>query len=161
MQHVLGPTEGPLGVDHPVFSKKRAEKGMKRLVVCQRKAGAVEGEFLPAKGAFETCYKLAAKDPAQDSHGQEESRRRSDPPLPVRRQAAARHNTVNMGMTLQGLPPGVQNAQKADLGSEVFGVGGDLPQGLTIRLLSISAILSCAASARLRPVEYSNTSIVR
>src|SRR5262249_3159701 len=35
MQHVLGSTEGTLGVDHPVFSKQRAEKGMKRLLVCQ------------------------------------------------------------------------------------------------------------------------------
>jgi hypothetical protein len=35
---------------------------------------------------------------------------------------------MDMGMSLEGLPPGVQNAEKADLGTEVFRVGGNLKQ---------------------------------
>ena len=31
---------------------------------------------------------------------------------------------------LQVLAPGVEHGQEADLGPEMFGVGGDLPQGL-------------------------------
>ena len=38
LQDVFGTTEGSLGIDHPVFSKEGAEKGMERLFFCQRKA---------------------------------------------------------------------------------------------------------------------------
>ena len=60
---------------------------MERLLGCQRKAGAMECKLLPTKGAFETRYELSAKDPAQDSDRQKESRRRSDPMLVIWRQA--------------------------------------------------------------------------
>ena len=101
---------------------------MERLLLSQRKAGAKECKLLPVKGALEARYELAAKDPAQDSDGQKESRRRSDPPLPVWGQTAARHDTVNVWMPLQGLSPGVQDAQEADLGSEMLGIGRDFEQ---------------------------------
>ena len=41
----------------------------------------------------------------------------------------ARHNTVNVWMRLQGLSPGVQDAEKADLGTETLWVRGDFQQG--------------------------------
>ncbi len=37
---------------------------------------------------------------------------------------------MNVGMQQQVLPPGVQNADHADLCSQVLGIGRDLPQGL-------------------------------
>ena len=37
---------------------------------------------------------------------------------------------MDVGVVLEGLPPGVQHGQEADLGPEVLRVGGDLPQGL-------------------------------
>ena len=46
----------------------------------------------------------------------------------VRRQSAAGHDAVNVRMTLQGLAPGMQNAEEADLGAEVLGIGGDFQQ---------------------------------
>jgi hypothetical protein len=130
MQNVFGTTKRLLGVDHPVLSKECAKKGVERLLRCQRKAWTKEGELLPAKGALKTGYELASKDTAQDSDRQKESRRRRYPPLAVRGQTAARHNTVNVWMPLQRLSPGVQNAQEADLGSEMLGIGGYLEQRL-------------------------------
>lgn len=85
----------------------------------------MEDEFLPLKGPLETGHELPAEDAAQDSHRQKESRRRPDPALPVLRQTAARHDTMNVRMALESLAPGVKDAQKADLGSEMFGVGGN------------------------------------
>ena len=126
VQNMFRATEGALGIDHPVLSKEGAKKGMECLVRCQRKAGAVKCKLLPAKGALEAGYELAAKNPAQNSDRQKESRRRSNPLLPVSRQAAARHNAVNVGMPLQGLSPGVQDTQEADLGSEMLGIDRDL-----------------------------------
>jgi len=101
---------------------------MERLLGCQRKAGAMECKLLPTKGAFETRYELSAKDPAQDSDRQKESRRRSDPMLVIWRQAAARHDTVDVGMPLQCLTPGVEDAQETDLGSQMPGIGRDFEQ---------------------------------
>lgn len=101
---------------------------MERLLRCQRKAWTKEGKLLPAKSAFETRYELAAKDPAQDSDRQKEPQRRRYPPLAVRGQTAARHNTANVWMPLQRLSPGVQNPQEADLGSEMLGIGRYLEQ---------------------------------
>ena len=101
---------------------------MERLLLCQRKTGAKECKLLPAKGALETCYKLASKDPAQDSDRQKESGRRPDPTLVIWGQAAARHNTVNVWMPLQGLSPGGENTQEANPGSEMLRIGRDVDQ---------------------------------
>src|SRR6185295_347729 len=106
MQNMFGAAEGPLGIDHPVLSEKGAEKGVERLLRCQRKARAIEGKLVPAKGALEASYELASKDTAQDSDRQKESRWRPYPPLAVWRQTANGHDTVNVWMPLQGLSPG-------------------------------------------------------
>ena len=50
-------------------------------------------------------------------------------PLPViRRESSAGHDAVNVGMRLQRLPPGMQDAQESDLCAEVFRIGGDFQQ---------------------------------
>jgi hypothetical protein len=48
----------------------------------------------------------------------------------VARQATAGHDTVDMGVTLQGLAPSTQNGQEADLGPQVLRIGRDFQQGL-------------------------------
>jgi hypothetical protein len=47
----------------------------------------------------------------------------------VRRDAAARDNAVKMGMMEQILSPGVKHSEEADLGAQMFGIGGDGRQG--------------------------------
>jgi hypothetical protein len=44
---------------------------------------------------------------------------RANPAPVIRRQSAAGHHAVYVGMRLQGLAPGMKNAQEADLGPEV------------------------------------------
>ena len=44
-------------------------------------------------------------------------------------QSSAGNDTVDVWMALQGLAPGVENAQESDLGAEVPPVGGDFGQG--------------------------------
>ena len=94
MQNVFGAAEGLLGVNYPVLSKEGAEKGVERLLRCQRKAWAKEDKLLSAKGALKTSYELASKDTAQDADRQKESRRRRYPPLAVQRQPSAGHDTT-------------------------------------------------------------------
>lgn len=52
----------------------------------------------------------------------------------VRCDPAARNKKMNMRVVLEILPPGVQNAEETNLGTEVLWVGGDLPQRLRGRL---------------------------
>ena len=48
---------------------------------------------------------------------------RSDPVGAIRRQAAARHDAVNVRVLLQRLSPRVQDAEESNLGTEVFWIG--------------------------------------
>src|SRR5437899_1591042 len=63
-------------------------------------------------------------------HGQKELRTAGNPSRPVGRQSTGRHDTVDMGMMQQVLAPGVQHRQKADLRSQMPGIGSDLLQRL-------------------------------
>ena len=81
------------------------------------------------KSPFETIHELAAKDATENTHGQEEIIAGTDPALAVRRKASGGDYTMDMRMKEQVLPPSVQYGKKADLGAQMFGVGGDLEQG--------------------------------
>ena len=91
----------------------------------QRPAGSEEEELVLAKGAPQPRHELSTKHLAQDFHRQEEMMRRADPASMLRRQSAAGHHAVHVGMRLQGLAPGMENAQEADLRPEVLGISGD------------------------------------
>ena len=52
----------------------------------------------------------------------------------IRRQAAGRHDAVDVGMADQRLPPRVKNAEHPDLGAQMSGIGRDLTEGHRARL---------------------------
>ena len=54
---------------------------------------------------------------------------RGDPALVIGRQPSSRHDAVQVGVRLQGLSPGVQDAEKSDLRAEMFGIGSYFQQG--------------------------------
>jgi hypothetical protein len=56
----------------------------------------MERELLLGKSALQPSHKLAPKDAAQNPYREKEARWRSDRPFPIRGQAAARHDTVNV-----------------------------------------------------------------
>ena len=88
-----------------------------------------EIKFVLVVGAAQRLDKLPAKDPTEDLHGEEEARVfRMNPALVIGCKAAGRHDAVHVRMADQGLPPGVEDAQDADLGAEVARVGGDLAE---------------------------------
>ena len=62
----------------------------------QRSAGSEGVETVPAKGALQSGHELSAKDFAQD--GERIERR------VIRRESAAGHHAVHVGMRLQSLP---------------------------------------------------------
>ena len=62
-------------------------------------------------------------------HGEEEAGvLRGDPARVIEGESARRHDAVDVGMTDQRLAPGVEDAEHANLGTEMAGVGGDLTE---------------------------------
>ena len=74
--------------------------------------------------------KLAAKDAAEDLDREEEGILGMNPAGVAWVETAGGNDAVEMRMQSQVLSPGVQNAEEADLGSEVLGVGRNFEHGL-------------------------------
>ena len=72
----------------------------------------------------------APKEPRQHAHGEEEAGAARDPPLPIQRDAAARHDDVDVRVVGEGCAPAVQHRSEADPRPEVLWVGGDRDQRL-------------------------------
>ena len=71
-----------------------------------------------------------AEQARQHAHGQEEAALAGDPARPVRRQAAAGNDDVDVRMVGQRRAPGVQHGGEADARAQMLRVGGDGGQRL-------------------------------
>jgi hypothetical protein len=78
----------------------------------------------------QTIEKQAAEQARQHAHGQEEAGLAGDPARPVRRQAAAGNDDVDMRMVGQRRAPCVQHGGEADARAQMPGIGGDGGQRL-------------------------------
>ena len=126
----LRPAKRRLGVDHPVGPDRRRDIPGEGSGVLQLGQGVVELERARREGLLQHRQEPPAEQPRQHPHGQEEARPAGDPALAIRREAPARHHTVQMRMVQQVLAPGVQDRDEADLGAQMPGVGGDRAQRL-------------------------------
>ena len=72
----------------------------------------------------------AAEQARQHAHGQEEAGLAGDPARPVRRQAAAGNDDVDVRMVGQRRAPGVEHGGEADARAQMLRVGGDGGQRL-------------------------------
>ena len=129
VQDVLRPAERLFRVDHPVFAEQRTQECGEGLVLHQRQAGPKEDKLVLPVSAFQPRHELSTKYAAQYPDWQEEAIGRANPLVVIRRESPAGHDAVNVGMRLQRLPPGMQDAQESDLRAEVFRIGGDFQQG--------------------------------
>src|SRR5271157_3144995 len=78
------------------------------------------------KGRLETSNELATKAAPQHREGKKEARAGSNPARVVERESAGRDDTVNMGMKLKLLVPGMQASASGGLAACVIhGLGGD------------------------------------
>jgi hypothetical protein len=82
-------------------------------------------------GPLQEIEKLAAKDAAEDLDGEEEGIPGMKPAGIACVETAGGNDAVEMRMQSQVLSPGVENAEEADLGSEVLGVGRNFEHGLS------------------------------
>ena len=130
---MLGSSEGRLGVDDPIGFLQPLEKASERGGLRQSSQGALEAKLALLIGLEKQSTELAPEQATQHAVGQEEVVRRADPPRPVQGEAAARNDTVEMGVVMQVLAPGVEDTEEADAGPEMFRVGGNREQGLGSR----------------------------
>jgi len=72
----------------------------------------------------------APKAPREDADGQEEVGATREPLGPVGRQAPRGQDTMQVGMMMQLLAPGVQHGEATDLGPEMLRVPGDILEAL-------------------------------
>jgi len=68
--------------------------------------------------------------------------------LLVRRDGASRHDAMHVRVKQQVLSPAVQDAEKADCGPQMNGVGRDLQQGIRtgLKQQTVDLLLVCRAS---------------
>ncbi len=133
-QHLLWPAERRLGVDHPVEAAHPGQQAGESGWLGQAGEIAEELEDARVEGRPQLLQKEAAEQTRQHAHGQKEAGPAGDPVRSIERDAAARHDAMEVGMIVQVLTPAMQHRDEADLGAEVFGIGSDRAQRLGRRL---------------------------
>ena len=129
-QGMLGTSEGSFAVNNPVLAKQLPEPGGEDLGLGEELEVAMEAELALGKGALQSGHELAAKDPAQHFVGKKEGAAGLDPSRVIGGQATGWEYTMDMGMKLEPLIPGVQYAEETDLGAQVLGIEGYFEQSL-------------------------------
>ena len=133
-QHLLGSAERRLAVDHPSRRIKLADQTPKQFGLSHAAKQAVKPELSGSVSLLERFEKLAAEDFAEHPFRKKEAIiARAHPMGMVAGQTAGSDDAVNMGMMLQLLIPGMENAEEADLGAEASGVCGNFDESLCAR----------------------------
>ena len=130
LQHVLGSAEGWFGVDDPIVCG-RADAARPRRTWDGRAVRVLRAKcsWPRWKADFRAGDELAAKHALQYSNGKEEAWMGSNPAGVIAGESAGGNDTVDMGMKLEFLVPGMEHAEEADLGTEMAGIARDLQQG--------------------------------
>ena len=130
-KHLIGSAERWFAVDHPVQRIKLADQTSEQLGLRQAAKQAVELELSRSVSLLDGFQELAAENFAENPLWEKEAGiSRADPAGVIARQAAGGHDAVNVGMMLQLLIPGVEDAEEANLGAETLGVRGNFDQCL-------------------------------
>src|SRR5260370_872372 len=75
------------------------------------------------------CPDLGGEAAAEGLNGKEKTARGIDRTGAIRSQAAGRNDVVDMGMMLEVLSPGMEQAEKSDVGSKVPGIASQFEHG--------------------------------
>ena len=130
-QHLLGSAKRRLAVDYPSRGVKLTDQTPKQFGLSQAAKQAVKLELSGSVSLLERLKKLSAEDFAENPFRKKEAIiSRAHPMGMVARQTAGSYDAVNMGMMLQLLIPGMENAEEADLCPEMPGVCGNFDESL-------------------------------
>src|SRR5438445_13841493 len=107
LEHILGAPEGWFGVDHPVFAKQRSQPGGEEFGLREPRQIPGKVQLASLKGQLESGDELAAKHLPENGNGEKEARVRSNPAGVIEREPAGGDDTMDMGMNLEFLVPGM------------------------------------------------------
>ena len=107
-EHLLGPVEGPLGVDHPVPAAGGGEGGVELAGIGKMGDGAVELQPPSAMGAGQLLEEAAAEQAGEDLDGGQEGAAPGLPLAAVDIEAGIGRHHVQMRMEEQLLVPGME-----------------------------------------------------
>ncbi|HMH07922.1 MAG TPA: hypothetical protein VK579_14675 [Terriglobales bacterium] len=125
LQHVLGSAEGWFGVDDPIFAEERTQPGSEELGMGEGCEFSGQVQLTAFKGRLQAGDELATKHASQYSNGKEEAWVGSNPAGVIARESAGGNDTVDMGMKLEFLVPGVEHAEEANVRTEMGGIARD------------------------------------
>ena len=127
-KHFFGSTKGSFDVDDPFAGMHLASEPTEVFGFTQVSNGSGEFQRTVGDGSAESIQKLATEDSGEHLLGQEEAWRARNPNGLIRGQPAGRHDTVDVGMELEVLTPGMQDAEETDPCAESFRIGSNLDQ---------------------------------
>jgi len=107
LEHILGAPEGRLGVDYPVFAKQWSQPGGEEFGLREPRQIPGKVQLASLKGQLESVDELAAKHLPENGNGEKESRVRSNPAGVIEREPTGGDDTMDMGMNLEFLVPGM------------------------------------------------------
>ena len=88
----------------------------------------MESNLALFESALQSGSKFAPEHAAEHLHRKKEGIARLDPVLAVEGQSSGGNDAVDVGVVLQFLSPGMENAEKTDLGAKMVGITRDLDQ---------------------------------
>ncbi len=124
-QDLSGAAEWRLGVDHPLDASQVAQPASEHSRISKVGEITEESQLVGLECRLHLLQEQSPEYPRQHPDRQEESWPAGHPAGAVERRAAPRHDAVDMGVMLKGLPPGMQHGDNAELGTEMAGVGTD------------------------------------
>jgi len=103
---------------------------VKGVAVTQPRQRAEELHLARGERLLQSLDEAATEQARQHAHRQEKPRSTGDPSAAIRRQSAAGHDAMQVGVVREVLPPGVEHGKEADLGPQMSGIRGDGRQRL-------------------------------
>ena len=148
-QHGLGAAEGRFGINNPLGFAERGEPLREGVSIGQLSQIAEEGQLPCAMQIHQPVQKQAPEQPRQHPHMQEEPGFTSDPLRTVGRQAAARHDHVDVRMVGQrgarrakGAPRQMETHLRCDVCNTLV-----MPTRAPMRLGSAAMVITVSADA--------------
>ena len=107
LEHILGAAEGWFRVDHPVFAKQGSQPGGEEFGLREPRQIPGKVQLAMLKGQLESGNELAAKHLPEHGNGEKEARVRWNPAGVIEREPTGGDDTMDMGMNLEFLVPGM------------------------------------------------------
>ena len=114
-----GSREWTFAVDHPVTGTQRRQIGREGSCISECGVLSEELQLSCTMSGGELFEDQSSKQAQQHAYVEQEVGPASDPALTIERDAAARHDHMDVWM----VSPGVEYGEEADAGAEVFGIG--------------------------------------